>query len=225
MTIQFNLLPDIKIQYLKAKRQKHMVVLASVVASLVALIIFILLLTVVYGLQKKNLSDLDKDIKAASEELKDTRDLNKILTVQNQLKALPELHDQKVVATRLFDYLSQTTPAAASIGKLNIDYELSAMSISGSADTLTTVNTYTDILKFTKFSTKSDDTEKSAFSEVVLSSFSRDAASTTYNITLKFDPAIFVGSEEVTLKVPEIISTRSEVDKPTALFQQNGNGQ
>jgi hypothetical protein len=183
------------------------------------------LLTVVYGLQKKNLSDLNKDIKSSSEELKATKDLTKILTVQNQLKVLPGLHDQKVVATRLFSYLSQTTPASASIAKLNVDYELSTMSISGSADNLTTVNIYTDILKFTKYTAKNDKTEKGAFTDVVLSAFSRDSESTTYTITLKFDPVIFAGSEEVELTVPEIISTRSEVDKPSALFQQNGNGQ
>jgi hypothetical protein len=202
-----------------------MVVLASVIAIFVSLTVFVLLVTIVFGLQKKNLSDLNTDIKAASAELKDTKDLNKILTVQNQLKVLPGLHDQKVVATRLFSYLSQTTPAAASIAKLNIDYELSTMSIAGSTDALTTVNTYADILKFTKYTTKNDDTEKNAFSNVVLSSFSRDSESTTYTIALKFDPAIFAGSQEVELTVPEIISTRSEVDKPSALFQQNGNGQ
>jgi Tfp pilus assembly protein PilN len=219
MAIQFNLLPDIKIQYLKAKRQKHLVVLGSVVAIIVSLSIFILLLTIVYGLQKKNLSDLNKDIKTASEELKGTDDLTKILTVQNQLKALPALHDQKVVATRLFGYLSQTTPARATIAKLNVDYELNTMSISGSADTFTTVNTYTDILKFTRYTTKQDNTEKHAFTDVVLSAFTRDSDATTYTITLKFDPVIFTGNQEVKLTVPEIISTRSEVDKPTALFQ------
>lgn len=223
--IQFNLLPDIKIQYLKAKRQKHLVVLGSVIAIFVSLTIFVFLVTIVYGLQKKNLSDLNSDIKASSEELKSTKDLTKILTVQNQLKSLPALHDQKVVATRLFDYLSQTTPAAASIAKLNIDYELSTMSIAGSADQLTTVNIYTDILKFTKYTTKTDKKEKNAFTDVVLSAFSRDSENTTYTITLKFDPVIFTGSQDVKLTVPEIISTRSEVDKPAALFQQNGNGQ
>lgn len=223
--IQFNLLPDIKVQYLKAKRQKHMVVLGSAVAIIISVTVFVLLITIVYGLQKKNLNDLNEDIKTASKELRDTKDLTKILTVQNQLKALPTLHDQKVAATRLFDYLSQTTPAAASIAKLNVDYELTTMSISGSADALTTVNIYTDILKFTNYTSNKSDTEKKAFSDVVLSAFSRDSTSTTYTITLKFDPVIFAGADEVKLSVPEIISTRSEVDKPTALFQQNGNGQ
>jgi hypothetical protein len=223
--IQFNLLPDIKIQYLKAKRQKHMVVLGSVIAVLVALAVFVVLITIVYGLQKKNLNDLNDDIKSSSAELRATKDLTKILTVQNQLKALPGLHDQKVVATRLFNYLSQTTPAAASIAKLNVDYGLSTISISGSADNLTTVNIYTDILKFTKYQVKNDTSEKNAFTDVVLSAFSRDSESTTYTIAFKFDPIIFSGAQDVELTVPEIISTRSEVDKPAALFQQNGNGQ
>jgi Tfp pilus assembly protein PilN len=223
--IQFNLLPDIKIQYLKAKRQKHLVVLGSVAAILVSVAVFVLLITIVYGLQKKNLNDLNADIKTASKELRSTKDLTKILTVQHQLKALPGLHNQKVAATRLFSYLSQTTPAAASIAKLNVDYELSTMNISGSADDLTTVNTYTDTLKFTTYATKDNDTQKKAFSDVVLSAFSRDADSTTYTISLKFDPVIFAGANEVELSVPEIISTRSEVVKPAALFQQNGDGQ
>ena len=75
MTIQFNLLPDIKVQYLKAKRQKHLVVLASVSASLIAVAVFVILLTTVFVLQKKNISDLDKDIKSSSGQLQSVEDL------------------------------------------------------------------------------------------------------------------------------------------------------
>jgi Tfp pilus assembly protein PilN len=219
MTVQFNLLPDIKIEYLKAKRQQHMVVLVSILATVVAVSVFVLLLSVVYGLQKKNLNDLSSDIKSASSELQDTKDLTKILTVQNQLKALPALHDQKVFSSRLYDYLSQVTPTNASIAKLNADFTLNTLTISGSATDLTTINTYTDALKFTKYTTKSQSSQKSAFSDVVLSSFTRDSKAATYSITLKFDPLIFADDDSVDLTVPQIISSRSEVDKPTALFQ------
>jgi Tfp pilus assembly protein PilN len=220
MGIQFNLLPDIKIAYLKARRQEHMVVLVSVLATIAALAVFAILISVVYGLQKKNLSDLSADIKIASQKLEDTENLDKILTVQNQLEALPTLHDQKVVSSRLYTMLSQVTPAEASIAKLNVDYVTDTMTISGSATTLAVVNQYADTLKFTNYSTKANKTEKSAFSDVVLSSFTRDKKSTTYEIALKFAPAIFDGTEEAKLTVPQIISTRSEVDKPTALFQE-----
>jgi len=220
--IQFNLLPDIKIQYLKAKRQKRLVVVTSVLASAAALTVFILLLSTVFILQKKNLSDLDKDIKSNSSKLQSVKDLNKILTVQNQLKALPGLHDNKVVASRLLDYLTQVTPSDASISKLTVDYSDNSMVISGTAGVASIVNTYADTLKFTKYQLKSDSSQKNAFSDVVLRSFTRDTKSATYEIALTFDPAIFSNNDDVTLVVPNIISTRSEVDKPTDLFQKAG---
>ena len=222
MTIQFNLLPDIKVQYLKAKRQKHLVVLASVSASLIAVAVFVILLTTVFVLQKKNISDLNKDIKSSSDQLQSVEDLNKILTVQNQLQALPALHDQKVVSSRLADYMAQVTPATISISKLTIDYAQNTIVIAGSTNDLSAINTYTDTLKFTKYKTKNSDEEKSAFSKVVLAGFTRDIQSATYEIGLEFDPAIFSNSEEVSLAVPQIVTTRSEVAKPTELFQSGG---
>jgi Tfp pilus assembly protein PilN len=222
MTIQFNLLPDIKIEYLKARRQQHLVVLASVLASIVMITVLALLLSIVYGLQKKNLNDLNADIKSASNELRSTKDLTKILTVQNQLKVLPGLHDKKVVSSRMYEYLSQVTPTGASIAKLDVDFTLNTMVVSGSAADLATVNKYADTLKFTKFSTKAQSTEKNAFVDIVLDSFAVDSENgVTYSLSLKFDPVIFDGTQTVELTVPQIISTRSEVDKPAALFQDS----
>jgi hypothetical protein len=218
--IQFNLLPDIKIQYLKAKRQKHVVILISVLATTVSLAVFILLLVTVFGLQKKNVSDLNKDIKSSSSQLQGVQDLNKILTVQNQLGSLKTLHDKKVVSSRLLDYLTQVTPANASISKLEVDYSLNTMTITGNAPTLSVVNTYTDTLKFTKYSTSAGGGQKNAFSDVVLKTFTRDATSTTYEISLKYDPIIFSNAQQVTLNVPKIITTRSETDKPSDTFQK-----
>lgn len=224
MIIQFNLLPDVKIQYLKAKRQKHLVVMVSVVASAIALAVFIILLVTVFGLQKKNLSDLNTDIKASSEELQSVEDLTKILTVQNQLGVLDALHDQKPAATRLLDYLAQVTPADASISKLAADYATNTMVINGSTASLTTVNTFADTLKFTKYATSTDTSEKTAFNDVVLKSFTRDDQGATYELSFTYDPIIFNNAEQVSLKVPQITSTRSHVDKPDALFRQTEEG-
>lgn len=219
MTIQFNLLPDIKIEYLKARRQQHLVVLVSVLTSIAFVAIFVLLISFVFGLQKKNISDLNGDIKSASNELNSTKDLTKILTVQNQLNVLPGLHDKKILSSRLYDYLSQVTPTDASIAKINVDYALFTIVVSGKGKDLATVNKYVDTVKFTKYNTKADKTEKNAFSEVVLQSFSVDKDGVTYDIGFKFDPLIFDATQTVKLTVPQIISTRSEVDKPAALFQ------
>jgi Tfp pilus assembly protein PilN len=227
--IQFNLLPDVKIHYLKARRQEQLVVVISTFATIAGIAIVVVLLGIVYGVQKKNLSDLNKDIKSNSQELQSTPNLNKILTVQSQLKALPGLHDQKAVATRLGGFLSQVTPSAVNISKLDVDFLQNTLVINGGADTLDTVNTFTDTLKFTTYTSKgSSAAAKPAFSNVVLTNFSRDKKGATYTITTSFDPSIFNETDDVTLNVPSIISTRSAVEKPTALFQgstSTGSGQ
>ncbi|HSX30222.1 MAG TPA: hypothetical protein VLE73_06725 [Candidatus Saccharimonadales bacterium] len=226
--IQFNLLPDIKIQYLRARRQKHLVLLSSVVVIIASVSLLVLLISVVFVLQKKNLSDLNGDIKESSAELENTPDLNKMLTVQNQLQSLETLHESKPVATRVFGYINQATPASASIARLVVDFDKFTLSVSGSADNLITVNTFADTLKFTTYHTASNDNdEKRAFSAVTLSSFGRDTRGATYTITLTFDPTIFSEKEDVKLTVPKKITTRSEVEQPSALFQkaETGTGQ
>lgn len=220
--IQFNLLPDIKQQYMKAQRQKHMVVFISTLSMIIAVAIFVVLLLVTQLWQKKSISDLNGDIKQYSNELSSTDDFSKILTVQNQLNSLPALHDKKAVASRLSGYMTQLTPAKANVSKLDVDFDQNMISISGSADSLATVNTYVDTLKFTTFTAAGDDTKKdNAFSSVVLAAFGKNSGATTYTITANFDPIIFSGEQEVTLTVPQITSSRSATEQPTDLFQSD----
>ena len=201
--IQFNLLPDIKIQYLRANRQKHLVVLVSFIVIIASLVALGILLSVVYGLQKKNISDLSSDIEKASTELKNTPNLTKILTVQNQLKALPALHDAKPVVTRLFSYLATSTPKTATNSRILTDFVQNTLSLSGTADSLGTVNTYIDALKGTTFRTTEDASvvDKPAFSNVVLSSFGRDSKTASYTITLSFDPLVFSEASDVVFSI------------------------
>jgi len=134
------------------------------------------------------------------------------------------LHDDKLVTSRLYDYFTQATPVNTSLTKINADFELNTMDISGTGADLTAVNTYVDTLKFTKYTTKTQTDGKNAFSDVVLSAFSRDDKGATFTISLKFDPIIFSNTETIDLTIPQTITTRSEVDKPGALFQ-SGEGQ
>ena len=206
--IQFNLLPDIKIQYLRANRQKHTVVLVSTLVTVLSVALLAVLLVIVYGLQKKNIVDLNSDIKTSSSELQSTKDLNKILTVQNQLKALPQLHNDKAVASRLFAYLGQATPPNASNNRTIADFTQHTISISGTSDTLNTINLYIDRLKATTYRTTdasnggtSDNADVPAFSQVTLSSFGRDNTTATYTVTMNFDPIIFSEASDVTFSI------------------------
>jgi len=220
--IQFNLLPDIKIQYLKARRQKHLVMLGSTVVIIGSLSIMVILLSIVFLLQKKNISDLSRDIKTNSSQLENTPNLNRMLTVQNQLLSLPALHDAKPVVTRLYGFMAQVTPSNASISKLDVDFAKYTFSITGNADALSTVNAFADALKFATYHTaEAPKTEKAAFSQVVLSTFGRDNKGATYTITLNYQPDLFSEASDVTLTVPNI-TTRSTTPGTSALFQKAG---
>lgn len=218
--IQFNLLPDVKLEYIKARRIKRIVIVVSALVAATVLTIFIALFMVVRVFQKQHLGNLNTDIQRDSTKLQNTPELNRILTVQNQLSSLPELHSEKPVASRLSGYLSQLTPTQVSISKLNIDFSTNTMILTGATDSLGTINKYVDTIKFTDFTTADATKQGKAFSDVVLTNYGRDDKSATYQIDLTFNPAIFDSASEVTLTVPRIITTRSETQKPGALFQQ-----
>ncbi len=229
--IQFNLLPDVKLDYIKAKRIKRFVILISITIAGALLAIMVLLFLAVNVFQKGHLDDLNVDIKKYSTELKSTQDLSKILTIQNQLNKLnkhdntPGLHDKKPVASRLFPYLSQMLPDKLSIANLDVDFEVQTMSFTGGADSLSTINKFVDTLKFTTYKIDKEPNEIKAFSSVVLTNFGRDDIAATYQIDLKFDPLIFDSSKEISILVPKIITTRSETEKPVDLFQSTGSEQ
>ncbi len=214
--IQINLLPDVKMQYLKVRRTQRLVISISTLLIAASLFVFILLIGTVDVFQKTTLSGLNNNITTYEHQLQNTPNLNRILTVQNQLQVLTSLHNNKPAASRLFSFLQQLTPSSVTISQFNIDYTQNTMSITGNADSLDTVNSYTDTLKFTTY--KNNGTSTDAFNSVVLSQFSRSTSGTTYTITANFDPNIFNSANNVTLTVPSIISTRSVLEQPTNLF-------
>ncbi len=219
--IQFNLLPDVKMQYIKAKNVKRTVMVVSAIVAASSLAIFIMMFLAVNVFQKTHMNNLAADIKTDSETLKNTPELNKVLTVQNQLNSLPDLHGKKPVVSRLFEYIKQTTPNQVNIGDIVVDFDAKTFVVKGTTDALSTVNKFTDTLKFTKYKYTADNQEKTgkAFTGVVLSSFSKNEKATTYEVKLSYDEVIFNSAYAVTLEVPKITTTRSETEKPTDLFQ------
>lgn len=241
--IQLNLLPDVKLEYVKAEKRKRVVITLSFLTSAAFLTIFIFLLVFVRFAQKTHINALTDDISSNTQQLTQNEDLNKVLTVQNQLNSLPGLHDDKVVSSRLFDYLTQLTPNNATISDVDIDFLENTLVITGNANNLGTVNKFADTLKFTEYRLNDQTAEEAqanqttdqelpnAFSDVVLSNFSLVTASgantnkgATFELTFTFDPQIFSTIETtnktpIELIVPNIISTRSEVEKPSNLFE------
>jgi Tfp pilus assembly protein PilN len=216
--IQFNLLPDIKLEFIKAKRSKRLVMMVSFLAVAISIGILILMLAF-NAFQKSRISALTDDIKEVDQRLQDVPDLARILTIQNQLNTLPSLYAQRPAASRLSGYLQQTTPTSISISQFKVNFEESTAEITGSSDSLESINQYVDTLKFTKYTVDTDTTEVNAFSEVVLTSFSRSSSEATFKVNMKIDPTIFDDAKEIKLVVPQTVTTRSETELPTGIFE------
>lgn len=104
--IQFNLLPDVKMKYVKAKRTKKLIISTSLLVSVASVFIVAVLFGVVQIGQKKHISDLTADIKTETKKIQSVENLDELLTVQNQLTLLTELHQKKPQTSRLFDYIT-----------------------------------------------------------------------------------------------------------------------
>ncbi len=226
--IQLNLLPDVKLEYIKAQRARRLVLSVSILVAGVSVVILLLLLSA-GGLQRKHMNDLARDIKSGSDTLQKKPQINRMLTVQNQLESLTQLHSGKPAAARLFAYLNQVTPADVNINDFSIDFAQKTISITGTSGNLAKVNTYVDALKRAKFiagkQNGQNDQGHPAFSNVVLSSFSLNTdtqiagEAANYTINLAYDPAIFDITQDVQLAVPSETVTRQSVGKPNDLFQ------
>lgn len=149
--IQINLLPDIKLEYIKARRLKRTVFAICAMVSGASLLLFILLFLSVTVAQTRHLSNLETDITDHTNELKAMPDLAKILTIQNQLGELSSLHNSKPVASRMFTYIGQLAPRDANITTLTVNFDEQSMTIEGNAPSLASVNKFIDTLKFTTY--------------------------------------------------------------------------
>lgn len=203
--VQFNLLPDVKLEYIKTKRTQHLVVFISVVAGAVAIAILLLSMFVVYFAQRKQIESLDKKISTTETAIKNTDDIERMLTVQNQLNSLTKLHEEKPVTSRLFGYLQQTTPQQINLSRLRLDYTSNTISIGGNADSLDAVKVYANALKAAGYSVDGGNLS-AAFTDVVLSNFSRDDKGASFTINAKFAPDLFNSTKNVTMQVVTIPS-------------------
>lgn len=121
--IEINLIPDVKQELLKAQRVRNVVISSSILVSIVAVGVVVLLLVYMFGVQSVRNALLDNQIKDKYATLSKVDDLSKIITIQNQLKTISSLNDQKVLSSRIFDIMSAVTPpndTAVSFSQINV---------------------------------------------------------------------------------------------------------
>lgn len=229
---QFNLLPGLKLQMIRAQSLRNKILSVAIVVGGVCLAIFIIMLLTVEGLQKKQLSDSNKQIATATASISAQPQITKILTVQNQLASLATLHAGKNITSRAFDYLSQVTPINVNLARLSLDYGNKTLSLDGTADSAASVNKFIDTLKFTKYTIGNGDVKnaKNAFSSVIETNFAIGSGNTSFSLSVQFDPKLFSNDNRgadgqpiaPTLSVPSQTTTRSALEDPKSLFNSSG---
>jgi Tfp pilus assembly protein PilN len=214
--MQFNLLPDVKLEYIKAERSRKVAASLALLISGVAVAILLIMLITVEVVQKKQLSNAASAVTTANKQLSDITGLSEVLTVQNQLGALTTLHQQKHITSRIFTYLPEITPDNVKITQTSLDFVKDSITITGTASSQLAVNTFVDTLKFTQYKATAQASQQAAFSAVVESAFSLSDNGATYTIDAQFDPALFTNSGQI----PQIIlknqvTTRSVLEDPS----------
>jgi Tfp pilus assembly protein PilN len=192
--VQFNLLPDVKLQYNRAQRLRKTVNSVAFLVSAAAFGVFLLMLLTVDVVQKKQMSDAGKELDSVSKQLNSIPELNNIVTVQSQLQALTTLHQNKHVTSRVFVYLPQLTPAGVSINKLTLNLKDQTLLIGGQADSQKTVNAFVDTLKATTFKVSDQDAAARAFPSVQESNFTINPTNVNYTINMTLDPKLFANN-------------------------------
>lgn len=214
--IQLNLIPDLKAEYLKAQRVKRLVMSVSFIISAVFVTLVVVLFLHVNVNQRRHSDNLKGDIERLSSEYASIDDLDKIITVQLQLEELPKLHSSKPLLSRLPKYLSIITPKEVALSQLDISFEENIITVSGRGDDIRSVNVYADTIKnaIYKIGANSDE-ETPAFSNVTLSSITKNEEGASFELEFNFDAGLFTNRDDIVLSVPKGDYTLSERESPS----------
>lgn len=228
--ITLNLLPDVKRQYIKTRRTYARVISLSILSSIVAIGITVLLVVWVYVVQQVHIGLVTDTIKKRETQLESIKDVSKYVTVQNQLTNLSTLHDEKNDFSRLFAFLPQlnpTTPDNVKLGTVAVNDADGTITMQGSTSSYTGLVKFRDILQKANVKYKTPGSEESSeealFSSVIVAeqamSASVDASNPGSQVTFKIivtyaKPAFAYLSSDVSVSVPTLETTPSKRDVP-----------
>ncbi|HSE29012.1 MAG TPA: hypothetical protein VLA77_00300 [Candidatus Saccharimonadales bacterium] len=224
--IQLNLLPDLKKEFINAQKTKHLVITSSILVTLIAAGISVLLFFYVNFGQQFQITLITNAINDKSEELSSISDVDQYLTIQNQLAALDPLHASKGVYSRLFSFLNILNPSPPNnVNLSNVQVAASESSIvfTGTTGSFEALNVFIDTLKNAQVEFKpngeGDLTKESMFSQVMTQSsgLAKSNNQTVVSFTIKafYNAPVFdAKNTDVQAIVPNITTTQSVTGAP-----------
>jgi Tfp pilus assembly protein PilN len=221
--ITFNLLPDVKLEYLKTKRLQARVIGIAVLTTIIVIGLVVLVALWVYGAQTLQKGYLTNEIQKNHAKLEAVPDLEKYLTIQNQLNSLSTLHEGKNDFSRLLKFLPGLNPEKPNnVTLTNVEVLVSeegeSMSFQGEVNDYTGLNTFRDTLTNATF--KHGDTEEKLFETVTVASSSLEKSEkggsiVVFDIATTYNPNAFLSStKNPTIVVSPMSTTRSVQASP-----------
>jgi hypothetical protein len=134
--IEINLIPDVKLELLQAQKVRTTVISLAIVVGIAAASVVVLLALWVFVIQTTRGVLSDNTIKSENQKLSNVADLSHTLTIQNQLKLLTTMHDNKHVDSRVFDVLSAVNPPAPNdmaISRTTLDADATTITVEAQA--------------------------------------------------------------------------------------------
>ena len=232
--IQLNLLPDVKIEFIKAKRLQRIVLFITIITSAAAITVFIILYILVDVTQKNHLASISQKIVTESNQISSNSDVNKIISIQERLSntdGLPSLYSNRINAPVIFDYLNQVIAKGITIDNVTINYQTGALSFGGKADTLLDGNIFNQQLQRATYHLKSSTgSEINLLQGVIMTGLTSNVSVDTtknstssnkiaYSVTAIISPSLFKKDVNPVINVPNQNVTPSTIDQPKIFTQ------
>lgn len=232
--IELNLLPDVKKEFIKAQRTRNTVITGAIFTTIIAGGLVVLLALTVYGGQAVFIATRTNDIKKAQQELSSIPEIDKYLTVQNQLSNIDALHSDKYLYSRIFTYLQQVNPSNpnnVALSSVEATKEGDTIAIKGTARNFDAVNIFQETMLQAQLRYKTDGTDQTMplFQDVTLTNTALvnvdGRTLTTFEFTLTVDKTAFLASStDVNVTVPSVTTSDADKNAPRAVFGTSPEG-
>lgn len=234
--IEINLVPDVKQQLIHAQRVRTTVISLATLTSIVSGGVVVLLALYVFGVQTVRSSIADNNISSNSKKLAAVPDINKTLTIQNQLAQIPTIHDAQHMNSRIFDVLTTITPASGpnqvQYSNVTISTADGTVTIQAQTPTYASLDTFKKTIAATKFNYTDNGNSQSVdlASNVNLTSqtFAQDANGNnvlTFTLTFTYPPELMspTATNASIVGPNQTNATDSYLGVPNSLFTQKAN--
>ncbi len=110
--IQINLLPDVKQEYIRARKQRNTAIFISVAVAAASVAVVVVIGLVIGGQYVLGLTR-DNAIKDEYAKLSSESDLSNLVTIQNQLSIVSGQNDKRSMQSRVFNVISVVNPTGS----------------------------------------------------------------------------------------------------------------